>query len=94
MDAGADPDEVCFGLTLLTHAIGSEGDGHLQSGRPLHTASTAIGLAYGADLYLPAANGETPLQMAESYGHEPAQRLLQHFLSLTPAKSPGSARAE
>ncbi len=25
LDSGADPDEVCFGHTLLTHAIGLEG---------------------------------------------------------------------
>ncbi|MFE6814556.1 ankyrin repeat domain-containing protein [Streptomyces sp. NPDC057677] len=90
LDAGADPDEVCFGLTLLTHAIDSEGDGHLQSGHPLHTASTAIVLAYGADPHWPAASGKTPLQMAESYDHEPAKRLLQRFLA--PTEAPGSAR--
>ncbi|MFB7239769.1 hypothetical protein ACFCXK_33905 [Streptomyces sp. NPDC056269] len=90
LDAGADPDEVCFGHTLLTHAIDSEGDGHLQSGHPLHTASTAIVLAYGAGPHWPAASGKTPLQMAESYDHEPAKRLLQRFLA--PAEAPGSAR--
>ncbi|MFD5309014.1 ankyrin repeat domain-containing protein [Streptomyces sp. WAC8370] len=94
LDSGADPNEVCFELTLLTHAIDLEGDSHLQSGHPLHTATTAIVLAYGADPRLPAADGETPLQIAEYYHYEPAQRLLQHFLSLTPAKSPGSARDE
>ncbi|MEU6104470.1 ankyrin repeat domain-containing protein [Streptomyces flaveolus] len=90
LDAGADPDEVCFGLTLLTHAIDSEGDGHLQSGHPLHTASTAIVLAYGADPHWPSASGRTPLQIAESYDHEPAKRLLQRFLA--PAQAPGRAR--
>ncbi|MFJ3213121.1 ankyrin repeat domain-containing protein [Streptomyces flaveolus] len=92
LDSGADPDEVCFGHTLLTHAIDLEGDGHVQANYPLDTASTAILLAYGADPRLPAADGETPLQIAEYYHHEPAQRLLQRFLSLTPAKSPGSSR--
>ncbi|WP_343234771.1 ankyrin repeat domain-containing protein [Streptomyces sp. E5N91] len=90
LDAGADPDEVCFGLTLLTHAIDLEGDGHLQSGHPLHAAGTAIVLAYGDDPRLPSASGETPLQIAEYYGHEPAQRLLQRFLA--PAETPGRAR--
>ncbi|MEV5645606.1 ankyrin repeat domain-containing protein [Streptomyces flaveolus] len=94
LDAGADPDEVFFALTLLTHAIDTEGDSHLQSGHPLHTAGTAILLAYGADPRLPAADGETPLQIAEYYHHEPAQRLLQRFLALTPAGPPGSARDE
>ncbi|MFF9457270.1 ankyrin repeat domain-containing protein [Streptomyces flaveolus] len=89
LDSGADPDEVCFGHTLLTHAIDLEGDGHLQTNYPLNTASTAILLAYGADPRLPALDGETPLQIAEYYHHEPAQRLLQRFLALTPAKSTG-----
>jgi hypothetical protein len=80
---------VCFGHTLLTHAIDLEGDSHLQSGHPLHTAGTAIVLTYGANPHLPSASGRTPLQIAESYHHEPAQRLLQRFLALTPAKSPG-----
>jgi ankyrin repeat protein len=92
LDAGADPDEVCFGHTLLTHAIDVEGQGHVQANCPLDTAATAILLAYGADPRLPAIDGETPLQIAEYYHHEPAQRLLQRFLTLTPAKSAGSAR--
>lgn len=94
LDAGADPDEVCFGLTLLTHAIGLEGDAHVQTDYPLNTASTAILLAYGADPRLPAIDGETPLQIAEYYHHEPIKRLLQRFLALTPAETPGSARDE
>jgi ankyrin repeat protein len=90
LDSGADPDEVCFGRTLLTHTIGLEGGSHLWSGRPLHTAGTAIVLAYGADPRLPSAIGRTPLQLAERYGHEPAKRLLQRFL--TPEEAPGSGR--
>ncbi|MEV6536771.1 ankyrin repeat domain-containing protein [Streptomyces sp. NPDC051639] len=86
LDAGADPNEVCFGHTLLTHAIDVEGDGYLQSGHPLNTAATAILLAYGADPGLPAEDGETPLQVAQHYSHEPAERLLQRFL--TPRKGP------
>ncbi|CAL9670057.1 hypothetical protein SUDANB145_07368 (plasmid) [Streptomyces sp. enrichment culture] len=91
LDAGADPNEVCFGHTPLTHAIDLEGDSHLQSGHPLHTAGTAIVLAYGADPRLPTIDGETPLQIAEYYHHEPIKRLLQRFLVLTPAETPGSA---
>lgn len=94
LGSGADPDEMFFELTLLTHAIDMEGDSHLQSGYPLHTASTAIVLAYGADPRLPAIDSETPLQIAEYYHHEPAKRLLQRSLSLTSARSAGSARAE
>ncbi|MEV6809774.1 ankyrin repeat domain-containing protein [Streptomyces sp. NPDC051132] len=96
LDSGSDPNEGCFGHTLLTHAIDVEGDSHLQTGHPLHTATTAILLAYGADPRLPAVDGETPLQIAEYYHHEPAQRLLQRFHALTPPEDPGtgSARGE
>ncbi|MCF2125569.1 ankyrin repeat domain-containing protein [Strepomyces sp. STD 3.1] len=80
LGSGEDPNEVCFGHTALTHAIDLEGDGHLQSGYPLNTAATAILLAYGADPALPAADGETPLQMAERYEHGPARDLLRRFL--------------
>ncbi|WP_217235527.1 ankyrin repeat domain-containing protein [Streptomyces sp. AC555_RSS877] len=94
LDSGADPNEMCFGHTLLTHAIDLEGDSHLQSGHPLNAATTAILLAYGADPRLPAADGETPLQIAGHYDHEPAQRLLQRFLAPTAVEAPGSARGE
>ncbi|MFJ4278391.1 ankyrin repeat domain-containing protein [Streptomyces massasporeus] len=80
LDSGVDPDERCFGHTLLTHAIDVEGDGQVQTGHPLNTAATAIVLAYGADPELPADDGETPLQIAESYHHELALRLLRRFL--------------
>ncbi|WP_430477272.1 ankyrin repeat domain-containing protein [Streptomyces sp. P11-1] len=81
LDAGADPNEVCFGHTLLTHAIDIEGDSHLQSGHPLNTAATAILQAYGADPRLPAEDGETPLQVAQHYDHALAERLLQRLLT-------------
>lgn len=81
LDAGADPNERCFGHTLLTHAIDIEGDGHRQTGHPLNTVATAILLAYGADPRLPASDGETPLQIAHSYDHEPAERLLERYLT-------------
>ncbi|MFF8592763.1 ankyrin repeat domain-containing protein [Streptomyces sp. NPDC015220] len=93
LDAGADPNEVCFELTLL-HAIDVEGDSHLQTGHPLHTATTAILLAYDADPRLPAIDGETPLQIAEYCDHEPARRLLQRSLALTLQAPPGSARGK
>ncbi|MGA5041923.1 HDIG domain-containing metalloprotein [Streptomyces capoamus] len=80
LDAGADPDEG-DGATLLTHAIGTEGDVALQSGNPLTVAMTAVLLAYGADPELPDATGETPLQVAEHYDHAPAIRLLRRHLS-------------
>ncbi|MGW0771952.1 hypothetical protein [Streptomyces sp. NPDC002676] len=79
LDAGADPDEG-NGVTPLTHAIGTEGDVALQSGDPLTVATTAVLLAYGADPELPDATGETPLQVAHSYDHAPAIRLLRRHL--------------
>lgn len=94
LDAGADPDEMCFGLTLLTHALDAEGDSHLQSGYPLNTAATAILLAYGADPRLPAEDGQTPLQIAASYDHEPAERLLRRFLTLGQAREGQEGRED
>ncbi|MES9524147.1 ankyrin repeat domain-containing protein [Streptomyces capoamus] len=82
LDSGTDPNEMCFGHTLLTHAIDVEGDSHLQTGYRLHAATTAILLAYGADPRMPAADGETPMQMTDRYEHEPARRLLQRFFDL------------
>ncbi|MFE9565883.1 ankyrin repeat domain-containing protein [Streptomyces sp. NPDC006487] len=75
LDAGVDPEEVCCGMTLLLHAIDVEGDGAVQSGGPLDSALTAILLAYGAD---PTAtpDGETPRELAISYNHDMAVRLL------------------
>lgn len=84
LDSGVDPNELCFGHTLLTHAIDLEGDAHVQSGYPLNAAATAILLAYGADPELPAADGETPLEIADYYHHEPAQRLLRRFSDRRP----------
>ncbi|MFI6874960.1 ankyrin repeat domain-containing protein [Streptomyces sp. NPDC050400] len=79
--SGTDPNERCWGLTLLTHALDVEGDGHLQTGHPWNTAATAILLAYGADPLLPADDGETPLQIAERYDHVMAQALLKRFIA-------------
>ncbi|MDX3455662.1 ankyrin repeat domain-containing protein [Streptomyces sp. ME02-8801-2C] len=79
--SGTDPNERCFGHTLLTHALDVEGDGHLQTGYPLNTAATAILLAYGADPQLSADDGETPMQLAEHYGHVMGRTLLERFIS-------------
>lgn len=75
LDAGADLEEVCCGMTLLLHAIDVEADGAIQSGGPLDSALTAVLLAYGAD---PTASpdGETPREFAASYNHDMAVRLL------------------
>ncbi|CAM3998239.1 ankyrin repeat domain-containing protein [Nocardiopsis gilva] len=46
---GADPDEVFEDMTLLTHAIDTEGDGAMQTREPLTVHTTAVLLAFGAD---------------------------------------------
>jgi ankyrin repeat protein len=78
---GADPNEVFGNVTLLTHAIDTEGDGALQSGTPLTVHTTAILLAFGADPELPDPDGRTPLGMAMSYGHDLATKLLQAHIA-------------
>ncbi|MEU0788222.1 ankyrin repeat domain-containing protein [Streptomyces sp. NPDC006173] len=78
---GADPDEVFSNMTLLTHAIDAEGDGSLQSGRPLTGHITAVLLAFGADPELADPDGHTPLDMAAHYGHYPAVNLLRAQIS-------------
>ncbi|MFF3374581.1 ankyrin repeat domain-containing protein [Streptomyces sp. NPDC002680] len=74
---GSDPDEVFGDMTLLTHAIDVEGDGSLQSGRPLTVHTTAVLLAFGADSKLTDPAGRSPLDMAEHYGHALAVKLLR-----------------
>ncbi|WP_312870224.1 ankyrin repeat domain-containing protein [Streptomyces himalayensis] len=80
LDAGADPNEVEGGLTLLTHAIDAEGDGAMQTETPLTVHTTAVLLAFGADPELADPRGETPMTVAEHYGHELAIRLLKRHL--------------
>ncbi|MFF9476939.1 hypothetical protein ACF1E9_30545 [Streptomyces roseolus] len=65
-------------MTLLMHAIDLEGDAARQSGDPIDSALTAIVLAYGAD---PAAevDGTTAHDLAHSYDHGMALRLLDRF---------------
>jgi hypothetical protein len=82
LSEGADPEEICHGFTLLTHAIELEGDSALQTREPLSSALTAIILAYGADPELPCPDGETPLQVADQYDHAPARRLLERFIAM------------
>ncbi|WP_405859743.1 ankyrin repeat domain-containing protein [Streptomyces sp. NBC_00090] len=79
LHAGADPNEVCSGMTLLVHAIDVEGDGARQSGAPLHSAMTAILLAYGADPSMELSNGFSPRGMAEGYAHDMAIGLLDRY---------------
>lgn len=91
LDAGVDPEEVCCGMTLLLHAIDVEGDGALQSGGPLDSALTAILLAYGADPNS-TTDGETPRELAISYNHDMAVRLLDRHTA-TPAAPAGRPRS-
>ncbi|WP_328364840.1 ankyrin repeat domain-containing protein [Streptomyces sp. NBC_00445] len=78
---GADPDEVCDNMTLLTHAIDAEGDSALQSGSPLTVHTTAVLLAFGADPQLPDPDGQTPMDLAVHYGHDLAVKLLHRHIS-------------
>ncbi|MEF2529763.1 MULTISPECIES: ankyrin repeat domain-containing protein [Streptomyces] len=82
LDAGADPNEVGCGETLLDHAVDLEGDGALQSGEPFNAAATAILLAYGADPGLASPAGGTPLETARKYGHTMAERLIERYLAM------------
>ncbi|MFI0967937.1 ankyrin repeat domain-containing protein [Streptomyces sp. NPDC021080] len=77
---GVDPDEICHDMTLLTHAVDAEGDGALQSGKPLTVHTTAVLLAFGADPQLPGPDGLTPIGLAVSYGHHLAVELLQRHI--------------
>ncbi|MFF1847988.1 ankyrin repeat domain-containing protein [Streptomyces sp. NPDC058217] len=81
LDAGTDPNEVEDGMTLLTHAIDAEGDGAMQQEEPLTVHTTAVLLAYGADPQLADPQGNTPMSVAEHYGHELAIRLLHRYLA-------------
>ncbi|MFF3495872.1 ankyrin repeat domain-containing protein [Streptomyces sp. NPDC002795] len=81
LDEGADVNEVCCGLTLLMHAIDLEGDSALQSGQPIDSALTSIVLAYGADPAATAEGGKSPIDLARSYDHDMAIRLLDRFLT-------------
>ncbi|MFF8478709.1 ankyrin repeat domain-containing protein [Streptomyces sp. NPDC015414] len=82
---GADPDEVLGRATLLTHALDVEGDSALQSGQPLTVHTTAILLAFGADPRLRDPAGNTPMDVAEEYDHQPAIKLLTQHLARQPA---------
>ncbi|MFB8077182.1 ankyrin repeat domain-containing protein [Streptomyces sp. NPDC056013] len=78
---GADPDEVFSNMTLLTHAIDTEGDGALQSGQPLTVHTTAVLLAFDPDPELIDPGGHTPLERATSYDHDLAVELLRTHIS-------------
>ncbi|MEV0530136.1 ankyrin repeat domain-containing protein [Streptomyces sp. NPDC050439] len=77
---GVDPDEVFGGATLLTHALDVEGDGALQTGKRLTVHTTAILLAFGADPQLRDPYGDSPLDVAQQYDHQPAIKLLAEHI--------------
>lgn len=79
--SGSDPNEVVSNMTLLTHAIDAEGDGSLQSGRPLTVHTTAVLLAFGADPELADPAGRSPMDMAKRYRHDLAVKLLRAHIS-------------
>lgn len=68
-------------MTLLTHAIDAEGDGALQTGEPLTVHTTAVLLAFGADPELAGPDGDSPMDLATRYGHDPAVRLLRAHIN-------------
>ncbi|MFG2623174.1 ankyrin repeat domain-containing protein [Streptomyces sp. NPDC048507] len=76
LDEGADVNEVCEGMTLLEHAIDLEGDSALQSGTPIDSRLTAILLAYGADPRPQPPGQMSAMDLADSYGHDIAYRLI------------------
>ncbi|MFF3653609.1 hypothetical protein ACFYXV_33845 [Streptomyces sp. NPDC002181] len=76
LDEGADVNEVCWGMTLLEHAINLEGDSALQSGNPIDSRLTAILLAYGADPRPQPPGAEGAMHLADHYGHDIARRLI------------------
>ncbi|WP_435589513.1 ankyrin repeat domain-containing protein [Micromonospora chalcea] len=64
-------------MTLLHHAVDVEGDGALQSGRPLHVDVTALLLARVASPDAVDRDGRTPLDCARANGHWLAAELLE-----------------
>ncbi|MEU8465106.1 hypothetical protein [Streptomyces sp. NPDC029003] len=76
LDEGADVNEVCWGMTLLEHAIDLEGDSALQSGTPIDSRLTAILLAYGADPRPQPPGRRSTMDLAGHYGHDIARRLI------------------
>ncbi|MEU9028699.1 ankyrin repeat domain-containing protein [Streptomyces sp. NPDC048383] len=87
LDEGADPNEVCCGMTLLMHAIDVEGDTALRAGVTADSRSTVILLAYGAEpLAQPRPHLMGAVDLADHYGHDIAYRLLNRLIE---AKSAG-----
>ncbi|MCC8452870.1 MULTISPECIES: ankyrin repeat domain-containing protein [Streptomyces] len=80
LDAGADPNEVCCGMTLLGHAVDYEADSAIQNGEQMGVGLIALLLAYGASPRVDEAYDKSALRMAAEYGHDMAYRLLERSL--------------
>jgi ankyrin repeat protein len=80
LDSGADPNEVCSGMTLLTHAVDYEADTAIQTDREMEVTLIAVLLAYGASPQIVDSSGKSPLEVAHEYQHVAAERLLQRFM--------------
>ncbi|MFH9015561.1 ankyrin repeat domain-containing protein [Streptomyces sp. NPDC017943] len=79
LDAGADPNEVCCGMTLLAHAVDYEADAAIQAGEEMEVTLIAVLLAYGASPGIAGDPGKSPLDLANEYQHSMAARLLLRF---------------
>ncbi|MDG5808993.1 ankyrin repeat domain-containing protein [Streptomyces ossamyceticus] len=87
LDSGADPNEVCCGVTLLAHAVDHEADYEadtaIQAGHETGVTLVAVPLAYGAAPRAEGSEGKAPPTLADEYRHERATRLLLRFLPAT-----------
>jgi hypothetical protein len=83
LNGGVDINEEYNGLTLLHHAIDAEGDGHGQTGEPLHVDTTAYLLARGADPFRLSTDDQpsTAYYLARQYGHWLAIELFEFWKS-------------
>ncbi|KMO95692.1 ankyrin repeat domain-containing protein [Streptomyces roseus] len=79
LDEGADVNEVCWGMTLLEHAVDLEGDSALKSGTPIDSRLTVILLAYGADPIPQPPGRMSAMDLADFYGHDTAYRLIDRM---------------
>ncbi|MGW2044851.1 ankyrin repeat domain-containing protein [Streptomyces sp. NPDC001858] len=78
LDSGVDPNEICCGMTLLSHAVDYEADTATQVGTEMGVTLVAILLAYGASPNMEGSQGSA-LSVARGYRHEMAVRLLSRF---------------
>jgi ankyrin repeat protein len=80
LDSGADPNEICSRMTLLTHAVDYEADTAIQTDREMQVTLIAVLLAYGASPRIVDGAGKSPFEVAQDYQHVAAKRLLQRFM--------------